>query len=218
MLGYLPLGAAFGMLLVAAGFAWWWAPIWSVVLYSGSLQYLAVPMLASGVALPQVAITSLFVQFRHVFYGLSFPLHKITSPAGRAYGVQALTDEAYALLSTYRDKPATSRFLVTAQMLCHSYWVVGSTAGALLGAGLNLQVAGLDFTLTALFVVLALEAYRSDPDRGTVVAAFACGLAARAIWGTGMLVPSLIAFVVILVFRFLAAPARRSSPGTEEAP
>jgi len=217
MLGYLPLGAAFGMLLVAAGFDWWWAPIWAVLLYSGSLQYLAVPMLATGVGLAQIAVTSFFVQFRHVFYRLSFPLHKISPLAARAYGAQALTDEAYALLSPYRAKPATSRFLFTAQLLCHSYWIVGCTVGALLGSSLNLQIEGLDFTLTALFVVLALEAYRTDPDRGTVLAALACGLVARLIWGTEMLVPGLLAFVAILIVRFLANPAKHGRPMNADA-
>ncbi len=213
LLGYLPLGAAFGVLLVAAGFPWWWAPIWSVFMYAGSMQYLAVDLVAGGAGLAQAAVATFFVNFRHVFYGLSFPLDKVRGRAARAYSVHALTDEAYAVLAPYRSRPATSRFLVASQVLCHTYWITGSTLGAALGAGFGLDVPGLDFVLTALFAVLAIEAYRADPDRATLLVALACALGAWLVAGAGMLVPALAAFVAILLVRWFAVERHRAPDG-----
>lgn len=221
LLGYLPLGAAYGVLLVAAGFPWWWAPVWSVLIYAGSMQYLAVDLIAGGAGIAQAAVATLFVNFRHVFYGLSFPLDKVRGLPAKAYSVHALTDEVYAVLSPYRTRPATSRFLTVSQVLCHAYWIAGSTLGALLGAGFGLDVPGLDFVLTALFAVLAIEAYRADPDRATLLVAAACGLGAWFVAGPGMLVPALGAFVAFLLVRWFAVErrhARRAGAAGPAAP
>src|SRR4051794_8081705 len=68
-MGYLPLGAAFGVLLATSGLQWWWAPVFSVLIYAGSMEFLAIGLVTGGVGLAQVAATTFFVNFRHVFYG-----------------------------------------------------------------------------------------------------------------------------------------------------
>ncbi|WP_226920680.1 AzlC family ABC transporter permease [Georgenia subflava] len=210
-MGYLPLGAAFGVLLVNSGLAWWWAPVFSVLIYAGSMEFLAIGLVTGGAGLAQVAATTFFVNFRHVFYGLSFPLRVIRSGLGRLYGVHALTDEAYALLATKPRQGLTGTRVLATQILCQLYWVTGSTAGALLGAGLGLDVEGLGFALTALFVVLTIDAYRAAPDLPTLLIALACaGLALAAAPG-GMLVLALTGFVVVLAARVVVS--RRRRPG-----
>ncbi|PFG39246.1 4-azaleucine resistance transporter AzlC [Georgenia soli] len=212
-MGYLPLGAAFGVLLSASGLQWWWAPVFSVLIYAGSMEFLAIGLVTGGVGLAQVAATTFFVNFRHVFYGLSFPLRKVRSGIGRLYGVHALTDEAYALLATRPQQGLTGTRVLATQILCHLYWLTGSTVGALLGARLGLDAEGLGFTLTALFVVLTIDAYRAAPDLPTLLMALACAGLALAVAPGGMLVLALTAFVVVLVARLLlrrrdgAAPA-----------
>lgn len=211
--GYLPLGGAFGVLLSNSGLDWWWAPVFSVLIYAGSMEYLAIGLVTGGVGLLQVATTTFFVNFRHVFYGLSFPLLRIRSTAGRLYGVHALTDEAYALLATRPHHTLTGTRVLATEVLCHLYWVTGSTAGALLGAGLGLDVEGLGFTLTALFVVLTIDAFRVSPDVPTLLVALACaGLGLTA--GDGMLVVALLAFVAVLAVRF-AITSRSGSPAAD---
>lgn len=210
--GYLPLGAAFGVLLSNSGLHWWWAPVFSVLIYAGSMEYLAIGLVTGGVGLLQVATTTFFVNFRHVFYGLSFPLLKIRSAVGRLYGVHALTDEAYALLATRPHHTLTGTRVLVTEIFCHLYWITGSTAGALLGAGLRIDVDGLGFTLTALFVVLTIDAFRAAPDVPTLLIALACaglGLAA----GSGMLVVALLTFVAVLAVRFVML-GRRPGAGT----
>lgn len=200
--GYLPLGAAFGLLLSSSGLAWWWAPVFSVLIYAGSMEFLAIGLVTGGAGLLQVATTTFFVNFRHVFYGLSFPLRKVRSAVGRLYGVHALTDEAYALLATRPHHTLTGTRVLATQVLCHLYWITGSTTGALLGSGLELDADGLGFTLTALFVVLTIDAYRVAPDLPTLLVALACAGLGLVASGDGMLVVALLAFVAVLVVRF----------------
>lgn len=220
LLGYIPLGLAFGVLLTAAGFPWWWAFISSVVIYGGSIQYLAVDLLAGGAGVVQVAVATFFVQFRHVFYGLTHPIKRVRSLLGKAYVVHALTDEVYAVLNAFREVPTTGRFLVLCQLLCHIYWTTGATLGALLGTGLDLDVPGLDFVMTALFVVLTIETYRSNPDHVTTIASLTIGMVAFLAFGDRMLVPALGAFIALLLVRYWRerrAGTPAASSGTEVA-
>ncbi|KAE8763686.1 AzlC family ABC transporter permease [Georgenia thermotolerans] len=211
-MGYLPLGAAFGVLLATSGLAWWWAPVFSVLIYAGSMEFLAIGLVTGGVGLAQVAATTFFVNFRHVFYGLSFPLLKIRSALGRLYGVHALTDEAYALLATKPQQGLTGTRVLATQVICHLYWLTGSTAGALLGARLGLDAEGLGFALTALFVVLTIDAFRAAPDLPTLLVALACAALALVVAPGSMLVIALTAFVLVLIARFALGTRRRAAP------
>ncbi|MFH5824970.1 AzlC family ABC transporter permease [Georgenia sp. AZ-5] len=208
-MGYLPLGAAFGVLLATSGLQWWWAPVFSVLIYAGSMEFLAIGLVTGGVGLGQVAATTFFVNFRHVFYGLSFPLLKIRSGAGRLYGVHALTDEAYALLATRPQQGMTGTRVLATEVFCHLYWLTGSTTGALLGARLGLTAEGLGFALTALFVVLTIDAFRSSPDLPTLVIALACAVLALVVAPGSMLVVALTLFVAVLGARFAVTDPRR---------
>ncbi|MFC7404420.1 AzlC family ABC transporter permease [Georgenia alba] len=209
-MGYLPLGAAFGVLLVTSGLEWWWAPVFSVVIYAGSMEFLAISLVTGGVGLVQVAATTFFVNFRHVFYGLSFPLRKIRSAPGRLYGVHALTDEAYALLATRPHAQLTGPRVLGTEIFCQMYWVTGSTVGALLGHGVGLDVEGLGFALTALFVVLTIDAYRAAPDRTSLLIALGCAVLALVVAPGAMLVLALGAFVIVLVARLAVRRSRRA--------
>ncbi len=84
-----PLGLAFGLLLVQSGFHWWWAPIFSLTIYAGSLEFLAIGLVLAVTPLASIAMTTLLVNFRHVFYALSFPLHRVRGKAARLYSMYA---------------------------------------------------------------------------------------------------------------------------------
>ena len=137
IIGYVTLGLAAGMLLIAEGLAWWWAPVWSLVIYSGTMQMLLVPLAGGGEPLATIALSAGFVSGRHVFYGLGFPLERVRGRAlTRLYAVHAITDEVYALLAA-RDRQAMSgRYLVGVEAISHASWVAGTTVGALAGTAL----------------------------------------------------------------------------------
>jgi len=159
-MGYVPLGMVYGFLFVKAGAAWWLATIASVLVFAGAAQYMAIPLLAAGASVGTLALATLVINLRHVFYGLSLLDHMPRSRLARAYLAWALTDETYSVLSTL---PANTpeRRLVAVAALNHFWWVLGATLGALLGVEAQIGLQGLDFTVAALFSVLAIEQWRA---------------------------------------------------------
>ena len=182
-MGYVPLGTVFGFLFVQAGADWWLAILSSLLVYAGAAQYMMIPMLAAGAPIGTIALATLIVNLRHVFYGLSlldrFPHPKLM----RGYMIFALTDETYSVLTTI---PANTphRQMVLIAMLNQFWWVFGTTLGAILGAQAQITLAGLDFVLAALFAVLATEQWRGRKSAAPLwvaiaTYAFAYPLAAR---------------------------------------
>jgi len=205
-LGLLPLGLAFGLLVSQSGFAWWWTPVFSFVIYAGSMEFLAISLVTGGVAPLSAAVTGFLVNFRHIFYGLSYPVKAVTSPVAKAYGVYALTDETYAVLSAHRGSSWTAWTqpkIMAVQVFCQASWVVPGIVGALVGAALPMDIEGLDFALTALFVVLAIEAMSARRDVLLPVVAVVTGVVGLLISRDQMLLIGLTLYFVFLIGRFL---------------
>lgn len=158
--GYLALGFGFGILLSANGFGILLAFFMSLFIYAGSMQYVAIGLLAGGAPLITVAVTTLIVNARHLFYGVSM-LGKYKDVGKiKPYLIFALTDETYSLLCTDNSKiqPESKKsyyFLVS--ILNHSYWITGSVLGATVGSLVDFNSEGIDFVLTALFVTIFIE-------------------------------------------------------------
>jgi 4-azaleucine resistance transporter AzlC len=136
-----------------------------------------------------------------------------------------LTDEAYALLATKPHRDMTGTRVLATEIFCHLYWLTGSTVGALLGAKLGVDTEGLGFALTALFVVLTIDAFRATQDVPTFVVALACAGLALVVAPGSMLVLALTAFVVVLGARFAlgvrrdgTVRRRGQAPSRTEAP
>ena len=159
-MGYVPLGMVFGFLFVQAGASWWLAVAASVLVFAGAAQFMMVPMLAAGLPVAAIALATLVVNLRHVFYGLSL-LDKLPHPPwARWYLVFALTDETYSVLTTLPPGTRT-RQMVGVALLNQGWWVLGTLLGALIGTQAQVPLVGLDFALAALFAVLAVEQWRS---------------------------------------------------------
>ena len=209
--GMFPLGVAFGLLVVQSGLAWWWAFVLGVTVYAGSMEFLAVGLLVAVTPLAQLALTTLLINFRHVFYALSFPLHRVRGRGARLYSMYALTDESYALTASKPAETLSGARILWLQAFCQTYWVSGSVVGALAGSLLSIDLTGLGFTLTALFVVLAMDAVRVERDIPGPVLAFLCALVALAVVPGQMLIAAMSLFVITLICRFLLRPGRESA-------
>lgn len=162
LFGYVFLGTAFGILLRQAGFGALWSLAFSGLVYAGSLQFVLAGFLAAPTALPTVALMSLFINARHLFYGLSFIERFRAMGKKRPYMIFSLTDETYSVLCGMDEVPAGvdkngAMFLVA--LLDQLYWVAGSLLGTFAG-GLPLDFTGIDFSMTALFLVIFLEQWR----------------------------------------------------------
>lgn len=161
MFGYLPLGAAFGVLFMQLDLPWWGAPLMSLFIYAGAGQFLAVTLLANHAGLVEVAVASFMLNSRHLFYGLS--LLKRFRDAGwlKPYLIFSLTDETYSLLTHQSERLVQDRddhrMAARIGLLNQLWWVIGTLFGTLAGATLDIDGRGLDFALTALFIVLTLE-------------------------------------------------------------
>lgn len=212
--GLFPLGLAFGVLLVQSGLAWWWAPVFSMTIYAGSLEFLAIGLLLAVTPLAQMALTAFVVNFRHVFYALSFPLHAVRGPLAKTYSMYALTDESYAVAATRPGGELTGGRVLGIQLWCQLYWVCGGIVGALAGLAIPGRIEGLDFALTALFAVLAIDAFRVRRDVPTPVLALACALAALLLTPGAFLVTAMGAFTAVLLARYAmrSAALRRREP------
>lgn len=180
LLGYTTIGLAFGLVLVGAGLPWWLSPLMAIMVYAGAAQFMGVGLLASGAGLAEIGLLTLLMNARHAVYGLSLLVPFSGSGRWKPYLVFGLTDETYGLLTTVKPPsdvhPASFYGLITA--LNQSYWVTGCLIGAMIGSALPFDTTGLDFALTALFVVLLMEQLRVVKRPEPYLAACLAGAAA----------------------------------------
>lgn len=201
-LGYIPLGMAFGLLLSGAGYHWIYAFLMSLFVYAGSAQFLAVALLVAGAGLTDFAVATLLLNLRHSFYGLSM-LEKFSDIGMvKPYLIFALTDETYALLTTTEvpQGGSKSKFYFCIAALNHLYWIIGSVLGAVLGSVFDLNLKGMSFVLTALFVVLTIEQYFCSKVRFPFVAAIGAGILSLMFFRSeNMLLSSIVLGTSILI-------------------
>lgn len=210
-LGFVPLGIAFGALVTQSGLDWWWASLSSAVVFGGSFEFLLIGLVTTVTPLATIAVAAFLVNLRHVFYALSFPLHRVTGRLGRTYSTFALCDEVYALTAGEQARSWSGRRILWLQFFLHLYWTAGATVGALLGALIPDGVTGLDFALTALFTVLALDAVRDrHGDLPTPLLALLSALAARLLLPGQMLLAAFALFLAGLLARHLATARKQS--------
>ncbi len=201
--GYLFLGLAFGLLLQQAGYGWPWAVLTSVIVYAGSMQFVLVGLLGGGFAsLLSVALTTLSVNSRHLFYGLSFLETFRKMGRAKPYMIFSLTDETYSLLCSLQPPKEldADRVRLYIALLDHAYWVAGSAAGAILGSVLPFDLTGIDFAMTALFVVIFVDQWRGTKSRLPAVAGLGFGLLWLVVLGPDrFLLPALVCTVLVLL-------------------
>lgn len=201
-LGAFPMGVAFGVLVAHSGLQWWWASVISGFIYAGSLEFLFLGLVLAAAPLASVAVTAFLVNFRHVFYALSFPLHRVRGRLGKTYSTFALSDEAYAVTIGESAQSYPSRRILWLQVFIHLYWAGGSTTGALLGSVIPDRVVGLDFAVTALFTVLAIDAFRASRRIPIPVLALVCALVGRFALPDQMLLSAFALFTAGLIVRY----------------
>ena len=205
---YLFVGLASGLLLHKAGYAPIWAFLSALFIYAGSMQIVMVTLMTSGVPLYMVAAMTLFINARHVFYGLSFidEFRAIGRRKGSGwkfpYMALTLTDETYSVLCSLETPPEIDRQQVMfyIQLLCHLLWIAACTLGAVIGEMLPVDMTGIDFSATALFVAVVVNQWRESPSHLPALIGFASAIAFYFILGPDQLIlPALSVSVLALV-------------------
>ena len=196
--GYLFLGIAFGATLAQAGFGPAWALLISTFVYAGSLQFVMVPFLASGVSLVTVALTALMVNARHLFYGLSLIERFQSMGAMRPYMIFSLSDETYSVYCGMNGQESNS-VMLRVGLYDQLYWIAGSLIGAVLAQQLPFDLTGIDFSMTALFVVICVERAMNRSDRLPMALGAVCALLSLLLLGPDrFLAPALAATALLL--------------------
>ena len=166
MAGYIILGIGFGILAHNAGYGILLVLAMSLLIYAGSMQYVGIGLLAGGASVLTVILTTIMVNARHLFYSISMLRHYKNAGRYKPYLIFSLTDETYSLLCDGRVPetmdPDRFRFLVS--LFNHSYWVLGSITGSLLSGILPFSTAGIEFSMTALFIASFTEQWITAKD------------------------------------------------------
>ena len=201
MAGYVVLGIGFGVLMHAAGYGLLWTLAMSLLIYAGSMQYVGVGLLSGGASVVTAILTTVMVNARHLFYSIS--MIRVYRDSGRLkpYLIFALTDETYSLLCD-GDVPEGAdaeayRFLVSA--FDHSYWVIGSILGSLLGAVLPFSTEGIEFSMTALFLTSFVEQWVREGNRIPALTGLGATLLSLAVFGPErFLIPAMLLITLVL--------------------
>lgn len=201
MAGYLVLGLGFGIVLKVRGYSVLWALAMSGCIYAGSMQFVAIDLLTGGASLIATALTTLMVNARHLFYGISMiDKYKDTGKA-KPYLIFALTDETYSLVcNDDPDRPNRKRYYLFVSLLNHGYWVAGGVLGALLGEIIPFDVTGIDFALTALFVTVFVEQWLSTKDHLPAIIGVVSAVVCLLIFGSeNFLIPTMILITLAMM-------------------
>lgn len=199
--GFTCLGLAYGVLMETKGYGPLWATLMSAIAFGGSMQFVAITLLTTVFDPIQAFLLSIMVNARHIFYGLSFldkykGLGKI-----RAYLIYTLCDESFSLISTVEPPEHVEKkdFYFWISFLNYSYWVVATALGGLMGKFITFDTTGLDFALTALFVVLFMEQWKKKENRFAGVVGIACAAASLAIFGADRMVIAAMALILLVL-------------------
>ncbi len=200
--GYLVLGFGFGIILKANGYGVFVAFIMSLLIYAGSMQYVAIGLLAGGASLVTVALTTLMVNARHLFYGISMLEKYKKTDKRKAYLIFTLTDETYSLVcNDDLNIPVEERnnyyFLVS--FFNHMYWVTGSVLGAFMGSVVKFNSEGIDFALTALFLTVFIEQWLSTKKHAPAIIGVAISVICLVLFGKdNFLIPTMMGISLVL--------------------
>lgn len=201
MTGYVFLGFGFGILMHQNGYGVLWAGAMSLFIYAGSMQYVAVPLLTSGAGLVTAALTTLVVNARHLFYGISMVDAYKGTGKKKPYLIFALTDETYSLVSKNQVPGGMNRHLycLLVSLFDHCYWVAGTVLGSLAGSLIPINYEGIDFVLTALFVTIFVEQWLSTDDHKPAIIGVVSTLICLLVFGADIfLIPSMVVIAVLL--------------------
>ena len=205
MAGYIILGIGFGILAHNDGYGFLWVLAMSLFIFAGSMQYVGVGLLAGGASVLTVILTTVMVNARHLFYSISMLRHYKNAGRYKPYLIFSLTDETYSLLCDGKAPEGTDpdRFRFLVSLFNQSYWVLGSIIGSLVSGILPFSTAGIEFSMTALFIASFTEQWITANDHIPAVTGLLGTLLCLIVFGPDrFLIPAMLLITLLLtVFR-----------------
>lgn len=202
--GYGVMGIAFGLLMADLGFGPLWAGLMGLIIYGGTMQFVAIDLLANQTPLLTVALITFLVHSRHIFYSISMIDKYRDRGIFRPYLFYSLTDETYALVNLPADETIDKpKFDLYLSILNQIYWIAGDMTGALIGSLSLINTEGVDFAMTALFIVIFIEQILTSDNYIPSIIGVVISIICLIIFGAdNFLLPSMILIVIsLLIFR-----------------
>ena len=197
MAGYVVLGTGFGIVMKSNGYGLLWSLAMSLFIYAGSMQYVGCGLLSGGVSLISVALTTLMVNARHLFYGISMIDRYKDAGAKKPYLIFSLTDETYSIVCS-SDKNTSYYFFVS--LFDQIYWVAGTVIGSLLGMVLPFSTEGVDFSLTALFITIFTDQWLHSENHFPAICGVVISVSCLLIFGrNNFLIPAMLLITAALI-------------------
>lgn len=198
--GFIFLGIAYGILMYTHGFGVGWTLLISLIVFAGSSQYVAINFLTTAFNPIYTFLMILMVNARHLFYGISMlDKYKDTGKL-KPFLIFGLCDETFSMIVSAEPPEGVNRnwFMFFITFLNYSYWVIGSALGGLLGTMISFNTEGLDFVLTALFVVIFIGQWKSAKDRKPAIIGVLSSVICLIIFGPEhFIIPSMIVMLAI---------------------
>lgn len=205
--GFWFLGMAYGIYMNASGFSFVYPMLMSLLIYGGSLEFVAVEMLLSPFAPVQVLIMTLLIQARHLFYGISM-LDKFKGTGWKKfYLIFGMCDETFSINYTAEIPEDVDKgwFMFFVTMLDRIYWVSGATIGGLVGSLLTFDTTGINFVMTAMFVVIFLEQWLKDKNHTPAMLGLAASVLCLVVFGAdSFMIPTMV--LILLALAVLRKP------------
>lgn len=201
MAGYLAIGIGFGILLKVNGYGLWWAIGMSVFIYAGAMQYVGVSLLSGGASLLTVGLTTLMVNARHLFYGITMIDRYKGAGLKKPYLMHALTDETYSLVCDDKAPEGVNAhiYYLLVSAFNQAYWVIGSIIGSLIGSVIPFDTAGIDFAMTALFITVFIDQWKNTKQHSPAIIGVCIAVLCLLIFGQEhFLIPTLLAITAAL--------------------
>ena len=197
--GFLFLGLAYGVYTNVLGFSFWYPLAMSALIFGGSLEFIAATLLLQPFAPLQTFLLALMVQGRHIFYGISMFEKYRGMGWKKPYLIYGLCDESFSINYTAKipKNVDSGWFMFFVTLLNQLYWVAGATIGGLIGKSLPINTTGIEFAMTALFVVIFMEQWLNDPQHYTGILGLSAAVLALSLFGKdAFMVPTMLIILI----------------------
>ena len=201
MAGYIFLGIGFGILLESIGYSFLWSFAMGFFIFAGSMQYASIRLITAGASLPLTAFMTFIIQIRHLFYGLSMIEKYKNAGKYKPLLIHELTDETYSLVCSCKipEDIDPKWFYLAISILNHLYWIIGCTVGGLMGSAITFDTTGIDFAMTALFIVICTDQWLSSKDhRPALIGLITTAMCLFLFGESYFIIPSLLVITALL--------------------
>lgn len=201
MTGFLFLGASYGIYMNVSGFEFWYPMITSMLIFAGSVEFVTVNLLLGAFNPLQAFLLALMINARHIFYGISMLDKYRGTGLKKFYLIYGMCDESFSVNYTAKIPEDVDKgwFMFFVNLLNQIYWVAGATIGGILGGVIAFNTNGIEFVMTAMFVVIFLEQWLKEKNHIPSILGLVISVVCLILFGADkFIIPSMAAMLIIL--------------------